>query len=201
MHARGGNNLAAPPRFNYQAHTNSDPAWPSAAGAARSHKILFANTTPLQHRSISMLHSTQDSNYWWKWGEDLLSAFSSSHLSKREGQLVTHTTRTLLMAKKVFAMYGQRPCWFSLPHFSDSLLITPPKVRVQCWKGSQTTHVQAWLPTAHFFPPEIHTWLVSKVDLGKNRDTDGSSERWNWLYLGGCHTGTNAISRPVAILL
>lgn len=27
MHMRGGNNLAAPPRFNYQAHTNSDPAW------------------------------------------------------------------------------------------------------------------------------------------------------------------------------
>lgn len=54
MHMRGGNNLAAPPRFDYWAHTNSDPAWPSAAGATRSHSFCWWEGKSLQPSGWAM---------------------------------------------------------------------------------------------------------------------------------------------------
>ena len=80
MHTSGGNNLAAPPRFNYQVHAVTQ------VGPVQKELLALTKFCYWHSRSPKQNHPPAapppGNQYWWKWGEDLLPAFSSSLSSK-----------------------------------------------------------------------------------------------------------------------
>lgn len=161
-------------RFNYQAPTKSDPAWPLQQELSQNAVQWHGRSPARQHHLLALNPGMQ------LLVEAEISFCLFLFLFKQGVGKAGHpTAETLLIAGKILAAFqmGDVHVHFSLPHFSDSLLI-PQKVgqRVQIFQECAfplLKHTRGWCLKWTCARPEI---LLGPQHPGSNYSCEGDRQ-------------------------